>query len=529
MVQALPQVDRIWDLNGLLGRSPGDRDAIQRAFDVLSTVTFTALDKTVALTLLDEMFLSSVDKEFGVLQIPRWTADLIARLAARRNADRVLDIYGSVGNLSAALRLNGLDARYLEVFVATPQEAAWTFIQQLIVAPDATMPVLVAGNEPAELSPEPPVQFERVVVAPPFGRSKAARLGQYGGAKTLEESFLLRGLKRTARGGRLVALVPSRLLSDPSREKFRREIIERNQLIAVIDLGALLPVSSVAVSALVIEPGISSGAKTFFASAAGLQHEDSFDCRALPSVAEVLQEFLRWDSLRKLPAEYEPSASTRVVLEIAQGTQISPGTYLATNNERDLPISSYPLAALDTVSMIQRGKSIRRRDGDIPFISPSSIRTLSLELDSRDVTTSEEHEAFGGVRARAGDVVINGISTYLGAAALVESGEFAVNRHVFLVRPDHKRILPEYLAIALNSRLVRDALKQEASGSLISGLTTKALQALLIPLPSIAIQRRIVAHVDAVKHCHDEAKLALNARARELQLAVDLLGMEIDQ
>jgi restriction endonuclease S subunit len=188
-------------------------------------------------------------------------------------------------------------------------------------------------------------------------------------------------------------------------------------------------------------------------------------------------------------------------------------------------LASFEHVTLESIAEVTKGGAIRRDDaGDIPFIGPGAIRPLDVELVPDDRTNEAEIGRFPKATASEGDIVVNGLSTYIAAAALIEEGGHPINRHVFRIRADRTRVLPAYLAIAINSRYVRDSLRNDASGSIMKMLTLPMLRKTLIPLPPLSVQMEIMQRVSAAKGERDIAADSLRLRERALSALVDELG-----
>jgi type I restriction enzyme S subunit len=86
--------------------------------------------------------------------------------------------------------------------------------------------------------------------------------------------------------------------------------------------------------------------------------------------------------------------------------------------------------------------------------------------------------------------------------------EIAISQDLTGVILDKKRILPEFLVRYLHNPKVLQALESNARGSTIKGLQRSDLERIEIPLPSIPVQRQIVAVLEqaqAVKRQRQEA------------------------
>jgi type I restriction enzyme, S subunit len=135
--------------------------------------------------------------------------------------------------------------------------------------------------------------------------------------------------------------------------------------------------------------------------------------------------------------------------------------------------------------------------------------------------TPEELERW---RLFPGDVLIiegNGSAEQIGRTALFqgEINDCVHQNHVIRIRPDCKRIVPEFLNLFLNSPAGQDAV--QAQSRTTSGLRTLSvgrIKNIRVPVPSIPEQRRIVAESDALQAQVDALKKLQAETAAELDV-----------
>ena len=131
------------------------------------------------------------------------------------------------------------------------------------------------------------------------------------------------------------------------------------------------------------------------------------------------------------------------------------------------------------------------------------------------------------------DMLLNITGASIGRCAIVPNtfGDADVNQHVLIMRPV-LQIVSGYLHAAIISPLVQSAIMVGQAGATKEGLSATKAADLLIPLPPLAEQRRIVERVDelmplveeygGLEDAREELDAALPGRLRKsvLQLAV---------
>ncbi len=125
----------------------------------------------------------------------------------------------------------------------------------------------------------------------------------------------------------------------------------------------------------------------------------------------------------------------------------------------------------------------------------------------RAIATTDEIQRF---RLRSGDVLITKDSEAwndIGVPALVEDTEEDIvnGYHLALLRPFPERVDGGYLFRALQSLTVAYQFHVEAKGITRYGLSHIAIKSVWLPLPSLAEQAAIVAHLDKTTAAIDAA------------------------
>jgi len=494
----------------------------RRYEEALDLLDASALDKLAPIDLLP--LIDGIQGRYslsGATRLPRWTADLLVRLADIKPGDRVLDLHCGLGNLSAAVRLaKSTQPSHMTLLARQPTDAMWSCVQQLVFG--AELPSISIGDPLGSTRHvyQQDILPDRIFVAPPFGLTvQHERFGDRRGAVlSSEEAYLRHALENLSPAGRIVALLPNGPLGNPDRSQLR-ELLLRNGLQAVLDVGTFQPNSGVAASIVVLDKSTPSREALLFAKAQNRQQIDSFDCTSLPGLPHVLQQFGSW--MQGYDHVEDDDLGLTAIATPSHGV-LSVGPYLARQAQRQLPLDSFQHCPLDSLALITKGGAIRRSKdiGDIVFIGPGAIRPLEIQLDPLDRADDAEVQRYPKAVATEGDIVLNGLSTYLGSAALIEHGRFPINRHVFRIRVNNTLVLPEYLVIAINSRYVRDALIAGAGGTVVTMLRGEVLKQVLIPVPPRDLQAEIVHRVSLAKKERDSAERSLKQKEQAFSTLV---------
>lgn len=152
----------------------------------------------------------------------------------------------------------------------------------------------------------------------------------------------------------------------------------------------------------------------------------------------------------------------------------------------------------------------------------SSSPTRFVDLTALKMVEVQDDEA-APFELRCDDVFIvryNGDLNRVAKAAIYKGSESS--RSIFpdklmRLRPDHSKIIPDFLVYALGSRSVRQQIEQfgkTTAGNIgISGANAKSFR---VPVPQIQDQHRIVAELDAIQSQVDTLKKLQTQTAAEL-------------
>ena len=184
--------------------------------------------------------------------------------------------------------------------------------------------------------------------------------------------------------------------------------------------------------------------------------------------------------------------------------------------------------ALDVCALITDGdhQPPPKADVGVPFLVIGDVRTGFVALDgaSRFVPESYFEELDWGKKPCLGDVLYTTVGSFGIPVPVVQQQRFCFQRHIALFRPAFVD-LQSYLTTALRTKLAFDQAERGATGIAQKTVPLSVLRDLLLPLPPLAEQSRIVTRVEELMRLCDalEAKGRLEA-AQHAQLVSTLLG-----
>ena len=160
-----------------------------------------------------------------------------------------------------------------------------------------------------------------------------------------------------------------------------------------------------------------------------------------------------------------------------------------------------PILPLKSLARIRMGATLRGRDATRPDPNGSCrmIQIGDLNDDgsfrTRDFVRIEPNESIDdSMFLRPGDVLFPNRGTRNTAAAFDEEDpRILVGAQFFVLRPDRKQILPEFLAWSLRTSEAVRHFSSRRKGTLVQTLQRVDLEELPVAVPSLAMQGKLVA------------------------------------
>lgn len=138
----------------------------------------------------------------------------------------------------------------------------------------------------------------------------------------------------------------------------------------------------------------------------------------------------------------------------------------------------------------------KRSDSGFYLLSARNITNEGIKLDDVDYVEADE---FRRIRSRCnpeiGDILLS-CSGSVGRVAICDTDQYVMVRSAAFIKHSHPHLHSSYLALSLKSPLVQTQILEKSKTTAQSNLFLGKILELLIPLPPLAEQHRIVAKVD---------------------------------
>jgi type I restriction enzyme, S subunit len=152
-------------------------------------------------------------------------------------------------------------------------------------------------------------------------------------------------------------------------------------------------------------------------------------------------------------------------------------------------------------------------DSGIPYILSRHLKNHKIHFDGRTFISEEFNQKNRRSILQKGDVLLVQ-SGDIGNSAIVDDDHVGHNCHALIVMtPVKEKLEGKYLSIFFSSPEGKSQAVKIQTGMTLKHLNCRDVKEMIVPLPPLAEQRRIVAKVDALMALCDELEARLKERA----------------
>ena len=164
------------------------------------------------------------------------------------------------------------------------------------------------------------------------------------------------------------------------------------------------------------------------------------------------------------------------------------------------------------------------------YVTVKEISTDKVVFSSSTDLITEEAKEIINKRSRLekGDILFSGIGT-IGKVAYIDfpTNHWDCSESIFLIKPNEKEISGKYLSYILSSDVAKKQYEKGAAGAIMKGVRKATLENLLIPIPSLSEQTRIVGILDTFTASIENLKEQIAERRKQFEYYRDeILNLE---
>ena len=161
-----------------------------------------------------------------------------------------------------------------------------------------------------------------------------------------------------------------------------------------------------------------------------------------------------------------------------------------------------------------RGKTPEKTESGLPFITAKNVKMHHMSFDTQEFISKETYDkVMTRGFPRIGDVVFT-TEAPLGNVCRIPyiETEFYIGQRIITMQTE--QLETAYLEYALSSDDFKRKIAEKSSGSTVTGIRSKLLEQLTIPVPPRAVQKQFTAFVEQ----SDKSKLAIQQSLDKLEL-----------
>ena len=178
-----------------------------------------------------------------------------------------------------------------------------------------------------------------------------------------------------------------------------------------------------------------------------------------------------------------------------------------------------------------RSNFILNEDGaSLYYVTVKEITTNKVVFSSSTDKITEQAKLIINNRSKLakGDILFSGIGT-IGKVAYVNisTDNWDCSESVFLIKPEKEIVNGKYLSYILLSDVAKEQYEKGSAGSIMKGVRKASLENILIPIPSLEEQTRLVGILDTFTSAIDNLKEQIAQRRKQYEHYRDkLLDLE---
>jgi len=131
-------------------------------------------------------------------------------------------------------------------------------------------------------------------------------------------------------------------------------------------------------------------------------------------------------------------------------------------------------------------------DGRTDYLRVGNIRPYEIDFTDVKKIGLDIKEISKDIHLKQGDILLTRKGTFGVAVAISEELSVVISSEIFLIRLNRRDVEPKYIEAFLNSSVCQRQFMSQKVGAIMGSLSQEAVKKILIPIPSLAIQKRII-------------------------------------
>lgn len=156
---------------------------------------------------------------------------------------------------------------------------------------------------------------------------------------------------------------------------------------------------------------------------------------------------------------------------------------------------------IDTNKFIDyRGKTPKKTDSGIRLITAKNVKMGYLKMNPKEFIAVEDYDAWmtRGIPTE-GDVLFTTEAPLANVTLLNTSEKIALAQRIITLCPNRDILKGQYLSYCLQSKLIQDIILDKGTGATVTGIKSRLLKEIIIPIAPIPEQENIITELNLLK------------------------------
>jgi type I restriction enzyme S subunit len=165
-----------------------------------------------------------------------------------------------------------------------------------------------------------------------------------------------------------------------------------------------------------------------------------------------------------------------------------------------------------------RGKTPQKTDSGIKLITAKNVRMGYLRNNPEEFIAVEAYDDWmtRGI-PKKGDVLFTTEAPLANVTLLNTSEKIALAQRIITLCPNREILSGEYLTFCLQSKVIQDKILEKGTGATVTGIKSRLLKEIIIPIPPTKTQADIVNVMSQMKNHSDEVINNLEKKLESLE------------
>jgi hypothetical protein len=362
--------------------------------------------------------------------------------------------------------------------------------------------ISIINQDPINTTIYSEIKNKKIIISiPPFNKKiieKNEISEDYGNDEV--NYFIKKLIASSDEGTKIAIVVPQSFLFNQSNNKIRNYILNNSMLKGIIQLpgNIMHPYTGIQFSLIILE--ISSSKKNNITFMSIMPKNDSINSKINEEVSNNICKKFQIFIKKSIVKNQTQNAFTVLEKDLIENSWTVADKV---PEIKELQTIENKINLIDVVSVF-RGISVNESSSDgknIPFIRIGDLGNGLINSNTRKTVKIEKDilKKIERALAKEGDVLLSCRGTN-GKTAIVESNHYGslVSSQIMILRTTDK-ILPEYLIATLNSQLVQRQISGLLRGTAQQYFTINELEKIVISLPPLEKQHKIVSEFIKLK------------------------------